>query len=133
MAEFISEIESLQVERDEALARADKAEQLLSFERAQERQRLRQIRAALEAEMAEGKGRARRLINPVGSGRVFAWLEAEERSLRWLSRQVGVTHVHLLHVLRGDREPSVDLIERIAAVTGVDLDDLMPAGAAVAS
>lgn len=133
MAEFAREIESLQSERDEWRAKAEKATELLDFERAQERRRLRLVAEAMEADMAEGRGRALRLVNPLGAGQVLAWLEAEERSLRWLSRQVGCTHQHLMLVLRGEREPSVDLLERIASVTGVSIGDLLPASEAVAS
>jgi len=94
---------------------------------------MKQIRTALEADMVEGKGRALRRMSPVGAARVFAWLEEEERSQRYLARQVGITHVHLLHVLRGDRDASRDLLERIATVTGIALGDLLPVGGALAS
>lgn len=66
-------------------------------------------------------------------GRVREALRAQERSQAWLARQLRMNETLLGHYLAERRTVPSDLVERIAAVLGVDPDSLRPSEDVVAA
>jgi transcriptional regulator with XRE-family HTH domain len=53
---------------------------------------------------------------------IKGWLSANRRSEEWLAREVNCSVFHLSKILNGHRSPGASLVDRLAAVTGMELE-----------
>jgi transcriptional regulator with XRE-family HTH domain len=54
------------------------------------------------------------------------WLKASGRTQRDIAAELGITPAHVCNVLQRKRVPSARLAQRIIALTGLALADLLP-------
>lgn len=51
--------------------------------------------------------------------------QPEHLSRRELAERAGISHVHIIHILKGDREPTLSMAERICHALNVNLRDVL--------
>lgn len=64
-------------------------------------------------------------VNELVIGKVRNWLDVHNKSIQWLSGEIGVSKSLMGHILTGERQLLPDRMIQIARVMGITMDELL--------